>query len=431
ATHIDLLSSTFAGVYSSGGTCLRYFGGMLAQTIAVGPSFSNYKLRAFADGSLQIKNATITLTSASGTILLNPNIPEISLTTSSNPAMIHLDANPPSLSLYDQSGNVVTTIEVITETAISITATSHGSPDTITAPGHTYVNGDTVFIAGAVGDTAINGYRIVENVSGSNFTMTDLSGTAINGNGTYSGGGTVSRYYAGLLAQTIAVGRSFTNYKIRAFPDGQLIVNGANISNSTITSSAISGGTISGTTAGSGSLTETGSSVLTITGGAGALLGSGTTIQVTKADATHSGYLSSSDWNTFNSAGTSLLSSVNTWSANNFFTARVGINLTGATAPLQVGSDSADATPTNLANINVRINNYNATAGNYATIEFVSKDTGGTLRDGAAIMGIFKARGATTVDSGIALLTRDMSGGTGIHLALNAQPTGAIMQMAP
>ena len=49
-----------------------------------------------------------------------------------------------------------------------------------------------------------------------------------------------------------------------------------------------------------GNLTESTSSVLTITGGTGAIIGSGLTIQVTKSDATHSGYLSSTDWSTFN-----------------------------------------------------------------------------------------------------------------------------------
>lgn len=49
-----------------------------------------------------------------------------------------------------------------------------------------------------------------------------------------------------------------------------------------------------------GNLSETGSSILTVTGGTNAVVGSGTTIQVQKADATHSGYLSAADWNTFN-----------------------------------------------------------------------------------------------------------------------------------
>jgi len=49
-----------------------------------------------------------------------------------------------------------------------------------------------------------------------------------------------------------------------------------------------------------GDLTETTSSILTITGGTGSVIGSGTTIAVAQADATTSGFLSSTDWNTFN-----------------------------------------------------------------------------------------------------------------------------------
>lgn len=49
-----------------------------------------------------------------------------------------------------------------------------------------------------------------------------------------------------------------------------------------------------------GNLTELTSSVLTITGGTGAVIGSGTTIQVSQAGVATSGYLSSTDWNTFN-----------------------------------------------------------------------------------------------------------------------------------
>ncbi len=46
-------------------------------------------------------------------------------------------------------------------------------------------------------------------------------------------------------------------------------------------------------------LTELTSSVLTITGGTGAVLGSGTTIQVAKASASEDGYVSKGDWSTF------------------------------------------------------------------------------------------------------------------------------------
>ena len=49
-----------------------------------------------------------------------------------------------------------------------------------------------------------------------------------------------------------------------------------------------------------GNLTEATSAVLTITGGTGAVIGTGTTIQVSQAGASASGFLSSTDWNTFN-----------------------------------------------------------------------------------------------------------------------------------
>ena len=49
-----------------------------------------------------------------------------------------------------------------------------------------------------------------------------------------------------------------------------------------------------------GNLTESTSSVLTITGGTGSVVGSGTTIQVKQASGSQSGFLSSADWTTFN-----------------------------------------------------------------------------------------------------------------------------------
>ena len=55
-----------------------------------------------------------------------------------------------------------------------------------------------------------------------------------------------------------------------------------------------------------GNLTEAVSSVLTITGGTGAVIGSGTTIQIKQASSTVNGYLSSTDWTTFNSKQTQI-----------------------------------------------------------------------------------------------------------------------------
>ena len=60
-----------------------------------------------------------------------------------------------------------------------------------------------------------------------------------------------------------------------------------------------------------GNLSETTSSVLTITGGTGAVIGSGVSIQVILASGSASGYLSSTDWNTFNSKANA--SHVHSW----------------------------------------------------------------------------------------------------------------------
>lgn len=86
-----------------------------------------------------------------------------------------------------------------------------------------------------------------------------------------------------------------------------------------------------------GNLTEATSAVLTITGGTGAVLGSGLTIQVKQASGAQSGYLSSTDWTTFNGKQ----------AAGNYITALTGdatasgpgsVALTLATVNANVGS---------------------------------------------------------------------------------------------
>ena len=75
---------------------------------------------------------------------------------------------------------------------------------------------------------------------------------------------------------------------------------------------------------GGGNLTEATSSVLTITGGTAAVLTSGLTIQVKLAGAAQSGYLSTTDWNTFNNKQGTTLNSGQMWVGNssNVATAR-------------------------------------------------------------------------------------------------------------
>jgi hypothetical protein len=105
ATHFDLAGSTFSGTYTGGGTCLRYFAGMLAQTIAVGPSFANYHLRAFANGDLRIKNAIIDLISAGGEIKLDPSVPTITASKTGVGSIV-INASVPDIEMYDAAGNL-------------------------------------------------------------------------------------------------------------------------------------------------------------------------------------------------------------------------------------------------------------------------------------------------------------------------------------
>lgn len=76
-----------------------------------------------------------------------------------------------------------------------ISATSDADPDVITtAAAHGLVVGDRVTITGATGDTAINITGLVATVPTiEEFTMTDLEGNPIAGNGAYTGGGTFTR----------------------------------------------------------------------------------------------------------------------------------------------------------------------------------------------------------------------------------------------
>lgn len=103
-----------------------------------------------------------------------------------------------------------------------------------------------------------------------------------------------------------------------------------------------------------GNLTETGSSVLSITGGTGSVLGSGSTIQVTQATTSTAGYLSSADWNTFNNkqnaitdpvTGTGTASYVARWSSGTAITGDIGLSTvqsSGKTFALVLGGTASN-----------------------------------------------------------------------------------------
>lgn len=223
---------------------------------------------------ISLQNTAIRLSTSSGSIFLDPSVPAITLTSSASSSKIVLDATVPSLTLFDQAGTASATLTNTQEAPLSITATTGLSPDTITVPGNTYLNGDTLHIENATGDTAINGYRIVDSPSGATFKLTDLSGNPINGNGAYSGGGTATRYYSGLRCQTVALGNSFSDFRLRLFANGDLVIAGASLDGSNISGGGIT--SIAGS--GANQLTLTIENGLMTIQGTGSRAGTGTVV---------------------------------------------------------------------------------------------------------------------------------------------------------
>ena len=132
-----------------------------------------------------------------------------------------------SLALQDGGGNEVGWLGVQADAPKTVTGATNATPIVMSVAAHGYEEGDTVFIAGVGGNTAANGYRIVKNPGAGTFEITDLSGVNVAGSGAYTTGGTSTRYFGGGRFQTIAIGESFTNFKLRAFADGHLEIKDA------------------------------------------------------------------------------------------------------------------------------------------------------------------------------------------------------------
>jgi hypothetical protein len=154
----------------------------------------------------------------------------LSITNPAGAEIISLDARG-WIQIKDASGLEVAWLgEQADIPPLAISAATNASPTVVTINAHGFVDGDTVFIQGCLGNTAPNGFRIVTAVTTNTFELLDLATlAAINGNGGYTGGGTAQRFYGGLLTTTIAVGPSFSDYRLRAFADGTLRIRNANI----------------------------------------------------------------------------------------------------------------------------------------------------------------------------------------------------------
>ena len=111
------------------------------------------------------------------------------------------------------------------EATKTITAATNANPIEITSTAHGYPGGDEVEIVGVVGNTAANGLRKVVFVSADKYTLTDLLGVNVAGNGTYSSGGTSARWiWSSYVAATVKTTARYGRLRISTQTTGTIKV---------------------------------------------------------------------------------------------------------------------------------------------------------------------------------------------------------------
>lgn len=150
---------------------------------------------------------------------------------------------------------------------------------------------------------------------GGSGTVTSLSVVTANGfagtvaNPTIAPAITLSTTITGILQGNGTAISAATTGNLTSTPTTNLVVTGG-------TGAVLGAGALLTLTG--ASLVEATSSVLTITGATNAVLGTGVSIQVKQASTSVSGYLSNTDWNTFNNKGSGTVTAVSVASANGF-----------------------------------------------------------------------------------------------------------------
>ena len=210
--------------------------------------------------------------------------------------LVKADGSEITASVPEPTVGTVTSVNLTASTGISVSGgpitTSGSITVTNTAP-------DQVVVLTGAGTTSISGtYPSFTITSNDQFvgTVTSVSTTAPITGGTITNTGTIGITQSGAAADGYLSSTDWTTF---------------NSKEPALTK---------------GNLTEATSSVLTITGGTGAVIGSGTTIQVSQATTTTSGFLSSADWTTFNGKqGTITLTTTGTTGAATFISNTLNI----------------------------------------------------------------------------------------------------------
>lgn len=158
-----------------------------------------------------------------------------------------------------------------------------------------------------------------------------------------------------------------------------------------------------------GNLTDVGTDGIVVTNGSGAVIGSGTSIAQHVADTTHNGYLSSADWNTFNGKGSGTVTSISVASSNGF-----------------AGSSSGGATPSLTLTTSIT----GVLKGNGTAISAATSGTdysGGTSALGTGILKSTTSTGALTIATAADFPTLNQNtSGNAATVTTNANMTGDV-----
>lgn len=188
------------------------------------------------------------------------------------------------------------------------------------------MDASTVFRPSATGTPYLTASPTVLTATGT-LTAANFSGSS---SGTNTGDVTLGTANGlSLSSQVLSLGLSSTSTTgalsstdWNTFNGKQAALTLGNITSTPTTNLVVTGGT--GAVIGAGvtltltgsSIVESTSSVLTIGGATNAVLGTGVTLQVKQAGTSQSGYLSSTDWNTFNGKGAGTVTNLSVVSAN-------------------------------------------------------------------------------------------------------------------